>query len=110
MRGFQRTTTTWHEQNTKLRGKPKITKHLKDFHPLDKSSAYQAASQGKTVQQACHSSQIRLDSHKREVLSYSKCETRSLKALGQAVGFPVKKAPQEGHRIVPSLESQGTPN
>lgn len=110
MRGFQHTTTTWHEQKTILRGKPKSTEHLKDFHPLGKSSAYKAASQGKTVQQNCHSSQMRLDSHRRKVLSYSKCETRSLKALGQAVGFPVKKNLQEGYRIVSSLESQGTPN
>lgn len=45
------------------------------------------------MQQNRHFSQMRLDSHRRKIVSYSKCKTRSLKALGQAVGFSVQKTP-----------------
>ena len=69
MRGVQQITTTQHEQKTILREKPKSTKHLKDFHSFDKSSAYKAASQHKTVQQNCHNSQMRLDSHRKPSLT-----------------------------------------
>lgn len=91
MRGIQHATTIQNEQQTILRGRPENTKHQIFFHPLGRSSACKAfLREGHAMKLSQFMDEDRFTKKEFLWISYSHCQTRSLKTLVQTIGFPDK--------------------